>query len=108
MKQSLPIAVICVVSLMLSACASNGTQTGSAAYDPFESFNRKMYAFNTGVDKVMLKPLAKGYKKVMPSPVRRGFANVFANLGAPRSSLNNSRSPIFQRSFSTRMFSLPR
>lgn len=89
MKQGLPIAVICVFSLALSACASNGTRTDSASYDPFESFNRKVYAFNMNVDKVTLKPLAKGYKKVMPSPIRRGFANIFANLGAPRSSLNN-------------------
>ena len=51
--------------------------------------NRKIHAFNMGLDKAVLKPLAKGYKKVVPSPVRRGITNFFSNLTTPRSALNN-------------------
>lgn len=93
MKQHvLPLAV-CLVGFALSGCAGNQAQQDSESeatvYDPLEPLNRKMYAFNEGLDKVALKPLAKGYKKVVPKPVRRGFANIFSNLGTPRSALNN-------------------
>ncbi len=71
-------------------CAGNNAKDGdSDPYDPFESFNRKMYRMNEAMDNVLFKPLAKGYKAAAPKPVRRGFANIFANLTTPRSALNN-------------------
>jgi phospholipid-binding lipoprotein MlaA len=33
--------------------------------------------------------VAKGYKKVVPSPLRKGVTNFFSNLTTPRSALNN-------------------
>ena len=51
--------------------------------------NRKVHSFNMAVDKVALRPLAKGYKKVVPSPIRKGVTNFFSNLTTPRSALNN-------------------
>lgn len=48
--------------------------------DPFESFNRSMYAFNEKVDEYVLKPVAKGYKAVTPDPVDKGITNFFNNL----------------------------
>jgi phospholipid-binding lipoprotein MlaA len=81
-----------VLSLALGGCASQGEQVDGAdatAYDPLEPFNRKMLKVNVAIDRVALKPLAKGYKRIVPPPIRRGFANIFANLGAPRSALNN-------------------
>lgn len=41
------------------------------------------------LDKVALRPLARGYKKVVPSPMRKGITNIFSNLTTPRSALNN-------------------
>ena len=58
-------------------------------HDPWEPLNRSIYAFNTGFDNVTTKPLAKGYRAIMPSPVRKGFTNFFKNLTTPRSILNN-------------------
>ncbi len=49
--------------------------------DPWEGFNRKVFAFNEGADRWVLKPLAKGYQKVTPSMVETGISNAFANLG---------------------------
>jgi len=75
-----------------SACATVDPSDEDSAYveyDPFEPINRKMYKLNVAVDKAMFKPLAKAYKKVLPTPVRRAFANIFSNFGAPRSALNN-------------------
>ena len=48
--------------------------------DCFESVNRGIFAFNQGLDKVIFKPLAKGYRK-LPQPVRSGTSNVLSNLG---------------------------
>ena len=48
--------------------------------DCFETVNRGIFAFNQGLDKVVFKPLAKGYRK-LPQPVRSGTSNVLNNLG---------------------------
>lgn len=51
--------------------------------------NRPLYSINTGIDKVSTRPLAKGYRKIFPGPVRKGISNFFSNLAAPRSVVNN-------------------
>lgn len=60
----------------------------TAAYDPWEKFNRRMHKFNNGVDRVVAKPLAKAYVRVVPRAVRLGVSNFFNNLGQPVSALN--------------------
>lgn len=60
----------------------------TAAYDPWEKFNRRVHKFNNGVDRVVAKPLAKAYVKVVPRPMRLGVGNFFSNLGQPVSALN--------------------
>ena len=47
--------------------------------DCFESVNRGIFAFNQVLDKVIFKPLAKGYRK-LPQPVRSGTSNALNNL----------------------------
>lgn len=64
--------------IMLSACAS--VPGGPTEGDPFESFNRAMFNFNEGLDEYILKPVAQGYDKAMPEPVKTGVTNVFNNL----------------------------
>ncbi len=48
--------------------------------DPLEGFNRGVYKFNDVSDKALFKPVAGAYKAVLPSPVRSGVNNFFANL----------------------------
>ena len=48
--------------------------------DCFESVNRGIFAFNQGLDKVIFKPLSRGYRK-LPQPIRSGTSNVLSNLG---------------------------
>ena len=50
-------------------------------YDPWEKFNRKIFAFNDAIDTYAVKPLAKGYQFVTPDPLEEGFSRVFSNLG---------------------------
>lgn len=56
--------------------------------DPLEPVNRKVFAFNEGLDKVVLKPTASAYKAVVPTPARTGISNFFSNLAEPWSAVN--------------------
>jgi phospholipid-binding lipoprotein MlaA len=51
--------------------------------------NRPLYRAHTAIDNATMKPLAKGYRKIMPGPVRKGISNFFRNLTTPRSIINN-------------------
>jgi phospholipid-binding lipoprotein MlaA len=53
----------------------------SSAEDPWEGFNRRVFAFNESLDRWALKPLAHGYQAVTPEFVDTGVSNVFSNLG---------------------------
>ena len=48
--------------------------------DCFEKVNRGVFAFNQALDKVIFKPLAKGYR-MFPQPIRSGTSNALSNLG---------------------------
>ena len=48
--------------------------------DCFEKINRGVFAFNQALDKVVFKPLAKGYR-MFPQPIRSGTSNALNNLG---------------------------
>lgn len=48
--------------------------------DPWEGFNRAIFAFNEVADTYVVRPVAVGYEKVTPRLVRRGVGNVFDNL----------------------------
>jgi len=47
--------------------------------DCFEGLNRATFSFNQGLDKAVIKPIAKGYRK-LPDPVQRGTSNAVKNL----------------------------
>ena len=57
--------------------------------DPYERMNRNVYAFNDAVDKAAVKPVAKGYQKVIPKGLRLCASNMFSNLGEPYTAANN-------------------
>lgn len=51
--------------------------------DPISGFNKLMYRFNDKAYFWVLKPVAKGYGRVIPQPVRTGINNMFYNLMFP-------------------------
>ena len=69
---------------LLGGCATSGNPK-----DPVEGFNRAMYGFNEGLDKVILKPVATGYEAVLPSPLQTGVANFFSNIEDLMIGVNN-------------------
>ncbi len=80
--------LLAVLAGSLGGCSSQPTYPGETP-DPLEPINRVTYAFNDGVDTVILKPLAKGYKAVTPPLARRGVSNFFDNLAYPVVIVNN-------------------
>jgi len=51
--------------------------------DPYENFNRKMYAFNDFADRVAIRPVAVGYRKITNQTTRTLISNFFANIESP-------------------------
>lgn len=78
----------CFLFLLLSGCASLPEGTERSENDPWERYNRAVFAFNDSVDKAVLRPVAKGYRAVTPDPVEHAVSNFFDNLTYPLVILN--------------------
>ena len=76
------------VLFLLSGCATQQTTLTDPERDPWEGFNRNVHAFNTGFDKAIFKPIAKGYDTIMPDGPQRGVRNFFRNLSYPVTFIN--------------------
>jgi len=86
------ISAILFLSLFTSACSNtdiNSGHTDAKSVDKFEGLNRKIYAFNSGLDAVILKPAAKVYKAITPKPVDTTIGNFFSNLDDVGNIINN-------------------
>ena len=55
--------------------------------DPWEPFNRSMYAFNDTIDKAIIAPVAEVYLHI-PDGGRTAIHNFFVNLGYPTTFIN--------------------
>jgi len=96
-----PIFWTLFLAFSLSGCATSGKHSapppnyssrsnttdefanGQKANDPFIRFNRTMFAFNDTLTKYALRPIARGYAKIVPRPVRNGITNAFDNAQFP-------------------------
>lgn len=70
---------------LLVGCA---TVPAGTVNDPYEGFNRTMFSFNDGLDRILLKPAAEVYQAFTPRFVRTGFSNFFSNLAEPWVAVN--------------------
>jgi phospholipid-binding lipoprotein MlaA len=68
---------------LLAGCAAT-PQRQPDPRDRLEGFNRGMFRFNTAVDRAVVRPVALGYRRVTPKPVRRGLGSFVDNLQYPR------------------------
>lgn len=48
--------------------------------DPWEGYNRGMFAVNEALDTVIVKPVAMAYEFIIPEPIRILVTNVFSNF----------------------------
>lgn len=85
--------------LVLAGCASRQTTLTDPERDPWESYNRKIHAFNEGFDKAIFRPVARGYDYVMPDAPQRGVRNFFRNLNYPVTLLNSLLQGKIERAF---------
>lgn len=77
------------MALMLAAGLLGGCATSGNPRDSAEGFNRAMFAFNEGLDKAVIKPVATGYDTVLPSPIKTGVTNFFGNISDLFIGINN-------------------
>ena len=68
---------------LLGGCATT-PQRQPDPRDPLEGFNRSMFRFNTAVDHAVVRPVARGYRRATPAPLRRSLARFVDNLQYPR------------------------
>lgn len=78
------VALAMTTAGLLSGCATSGNTR-----DPAEGFNRAMFAFNEGLDTMLIRPVAKGYDLAMPAVVRTGVTNFFGNIADVFIAVNN-------------------
>ena len=78
---SLRLAAILLASMCLAACATTGTP--SAENDPFESTNRVLFDVTLAVDRTVTRPVAIGYRGVLPQGIRDVIRNFLDNLSSP-------------------------
>lgn len=81
-------AIVMLVVIVTSGCATQTATMTDPERDPWEGYNRKIHAFNTGLDNAIFKPIAKGYDAIMPDAPQRGVRNFFRNLSYPVTFLN--------------------
>ena len=82
MKFSIPVVSALALSVLLGACSTPSADS-LAQNDPWEKTNRDIFDFDVRVDHAVARPIAKGYRSVVPEPVRDGIHNALANLNSP-------------------------
>jgi phospholipid-binding lipoprotein MlaA len=84
---------VVVAAAGLGGCATVPPGAPAAAAtnpaDPWEAWNRKVFAFNDALDNAIVRPVAEGYRKVVPQIVRTGIGNVFGNIEDAWSTVNH-------------------
>lgn len=82
------LAIMVFLAMTFAGCASVPTGYQDPR-DPWEPYNRAMYQFNRDFDTAFWRPVAEGYRAIMPEPVDRGITNFYNNLRDFTSAINN-------------------
>ena len=82
MKVSFPVISALALGIFLSACSTPSPES-LAQNDPWERTNRDVFDFDIRLDHAVARPIARGYRSVLPEPVRDGIHNALNNLNSP-------------------------
>jgi phospholipid-binding lipoprotein MlaA len=104
----MPLLAAVVVAALTTGCATTGAPVAGGAtpggtalpagagaalainpIDPWERWNRQVYAVNDAIDGAVLRPVAETYVSVVPSPVRQAVSNFFGNFDDAWSAVNH-------------------
>lgn len=96
MRRLFAALMIAVLMMGLQGCSSvpwikpslENTGPSTERSDPWERFNRRVFSFNEALDAVVIKPLALGYRAIVPEWLRTGVDNMFSNIGDAWSAVN--------------------
>ena len=72
----------CLLALWVCGCAALPPGKRDPR-DPWERMNRASYRFNDKFDRVIARPLARGYQKITPNFVQTGIRHVIDNADYP-------------------------
>jgi phospholipid-binding lipoprotein MlaA len=91
LRSRLALALVLGALLALGGCQTlRDARAGPGQrLDPWENWNRKVFAFNEGLDEYVLFPVATVYAKIVPQFARRGVDNFFNNAADAWSAVNN-------------------
>jgi hypothetical protein len=81
--------LLALLSLSISGCTTTASRA-SDSRDPLEPINRVAHQFNEDLDRALLRPVARGYHRVVPEPLQIGVSNVFFNAKYPVTMVNNA------------------
>ncbi|MGE0595073.1 MAG: VacJ family lipoprotein [Hyphomonadaceae bacterium] len=76
-------ATLAALSLAAACLCAPAAHAQEAVYDPFEGTNRNLFAAHEAIDKAVLGPVARGYRRVTNEPIRSGVSNFLFNLRSP-------------------------
>lgn len=85
MRRTLRLGVAAIAIAALAGCS---TMRSPDPRDPWEGLNRATFEFNDGLDRAVIRPVAEGYRFVMPTPARTAVTNFFSNLKDPWIAIN--------------------
>lgn len=77
MQKPLHFVLFLLLTVFLTACVR---KPADPSVDPYEHFNRAMFAFNMDMDHLLLRPAGNLYRALTPPAARRGVTNFFDNI----------------------------
>lgn len=89
MHKTARVALLAVACLSLFGCASLPPNSKRDPRDPWERLNRTTFKVNLAIDHAVARPVARGYQKVVPAPVRTSVSNFMDNLFYPITMAND-------------------
>ena len=83
-------SILLILFLVSSGCATTKNQSNDFnPEDPYEKSNRKVFEFNTKIDKLFLRPVTDFYDNATPEFAQTSITNFFSNLDDIGISFNN-------------------
>ena len=82
-------ALISVVFVAACAGGQPDAQAGRGTFDPYEEQNREVHAFNRGLDRNLVRPVAKGYDAAIPDDIENALLRFSDNTSLPGAIVNN-------------------
>ena len=74
------VPVVRVLTLLVALWCGLPSAQAQAELDPWEGYNRWVFEFNDDADRLIIRPVARGYDAVMPEFGRVGVNNFFSNF----------------------------